>query len=434
MRVRHRMPMVFSLSMLDVFCCALGCVTLLWLVNQREAMLRAKDATKLLANLDISRSDLKSFQAQLAAALAERDQSLGNAARLRVDLDAARIQAADLSTSLAAANSKIETVNDRLTKQSADLQMLTRNAQVAKARITELETDLRDEEALYASADKKAKDLANQLRDADAAASKLRTAASVKGDQLTDAESKLKAIEGELEASRRMMAGLEGEKKTMVNELAKARFAVENRFEGIALSGRRVIFLVDMSGSMDMLDPNNNAPNKWAGVRETLIKLYRSLPELEKFQIILFSDQLVYLLGGEGKWLDPDPQSVQRIDAAMKSTPPKGNTDMYQAMDAAFRYRPAGLDTIYLLSDGLPNIGAGLTPDAARTMRETDRAEVLSKHIRMTLRSNWNAPQASRPRVRVNAVGFFYESPDVGAFLWALSRENDGAFVGMSKP
>jgi hypothetical protein len=36
--------------------------------------------------------------------------------------------------------------------------------------------------------------------------------------------------------------------------------------------------------------------------------------------------------------------------------------------------------------------------------------------------------------VRINSIGFFYESPEVGAFLWALSRENDGSFVGMSKP
>ena len=41
---------------------------------------------------------------------------------------------------------------------------------------------------------------------------------------------------------------------------------------------------------------------------------------------------------------------------------------------------------------------------------------------------------SGRPRVRINAVGFFYESPEVGAFLWALARENDGSFVGMSKP
>jgi hypothetical protein len=36
--------------------------------------------------------------------------------------------------------------------------------------------------------------------------------------------------------------------------------------------------------------------------------------------------------------------------------------------------------------------------------------------------------------VRINAVGFFFESPDGGAFLWALARENDGNFVGMSRP
>ena len=48
-----------------------------------------------------------------------------------------------------------------------------------------------------------------------------------------------------------------------------------------------------------------------------------------------------------------------------------------------------------------------------------------------TLKNTWNT---GRTKVRINTVGFFYESPDVGAFLWALARENDGSFVGMSKP
>ena len=33
--------------------------------------------------------------------------------------------------------------------------------------------------------------------------------------------------------------------------------------------------------------------------------------------------------------------------------------------------------------------------------------------------------------VRINAVGFFFESPDVGAFLWAMAREHRGSFVGL---
>ena len=57
-----------------------------------------------------------------------------------------------------------------------------------------------------------------------------------------------------------------------------------------------------------------------------------------------------------------------------------------------------------------------------------------SVHARKVLRESWNAAQPGRPRVRVHAIGFFYESPEVGAFLWALARDNDGSFVGMSKP
>ena len=65
---------------------------------------------------------------------------------------------------------------------------------------------------------------------------------------------------------------------------------------------------------------------------------------------------------------------------------------------------------------------------------DSDQTEILGKYIRKTLHDDWNRPLAGQPRVRINTIGFFYESPDVGAFLWALARENDGSFVGMSKP
>ncbi len=34
---RHRVPTVFSIYMLDVICCALGCVILLWQLKHSEA-------------------------------------------------------------------------------------------------------------------------------------------------------------------------------------------------------------------------------------------------------------------------------------------------------------------------------------------------------------------------------------------------------------
>ncbi len=138
-------------------------------------------------------------------------------------------------------------------------------------------------------------------------------------------------------------------------------------------------------------------------------------------------------MGSDGQWIDYDAKTPDKIGAALAATRPKGNTNMYMALDAAFRFRPQGLDTIYLLSDGLPNIGEGLSPEQARTMTETQRSDALSRTVRDALKRRWNVPQSGR-KVRINAIGFFYESPEVGAFLWAMARENDGSFVGMSKP
>ncbi len=44
MKTRHRTPAIFSGYMVDVLCCALGCVILLWLINQRYAQQRADAA------------------------------------------------------------------------------------------------------------------------------------------------------------------------------------------------------------------------------------------------------------------------------------------------------------------------------------------------------------------------------------------------------
>jgi hypothetical protein len=186
---------------------------------------------------------------------------------------------------------------------------------------------------------------------------------------------------------------------------------------------------------MEMVDERTPALDKWTGVRETLVKIMRSLPALEKFQVILFSSKVSYLLGNDDKWIDFDKAtSVKKTLDALAAVKPRGDTNMFAALQAAFRLRSGGLDTVYLFSDGLPNVGEGLTVDAAKRLNDRDRAEVLGKHIRKTLKTDWNRPAQGKPVVRINAVGFFYESPDVGAFLWALARENEGSFVGMSKP
>src|SRR5437868_12714167 len=75
MRTRHRIPSIFNLSMVDVLCCALGCVILLWLLNLREAKQKAAQAGQsdeqviaLRRDLDAARAQLTDFTARYAAA------------------------------------------------------------------------------------------------------------------------------------------------------------------------------------------------------------------------------------------------------------------------------------------------------------------------------------------------------------------------------
>src|SRR5690349_405094 len=68
MRVRHRIPTIFNLSMVDVLCCALGCVILLWLLNLREAKEETITAGK-------TRQQLQATQALLDEAASRRDKT-----------------------------------------------------------------------------------------------------------------------------------------------------------------------------------------------------------------------------------------------------------------------------------------------------------------------------------------------------------------------
>jgi hypothetical protein len=434
MRIRHRIPSIFNLSMVDVLCCALGCVMLLWLVNLKDARQRAVQASETDQALIAARSAQDRLLADLESA---KDLS----ARLRADLEETAKREATARASLQAAAAE----ND-LSRKRIDTMTREGNASRAElARLTQSRIDL--EKRLQASMTR-ADELSARVRTLAATADlvpELRDQVKSYRTKLTDAETRSRTLAKEIEQQKQMVSdearnveSLRGATTRLEKELASANrraTAAENRFAGIELTGKRVVFLVDMSGSMEFVDPDTASPLKWQGVCETVAKIMASLPDLEKFQIILFAERTSFLLGEDGRWINFDAKtSVDRATKALAKTKPEGGTNMYIALEAAFRLRASGLDTIYLLSDGLPNVGEPLTDAQMATLKETEKSEILGKHIRKKLKEVWNRPINGSARVRINAVGFFYESPDVGAFLWALSRENDGSFVGMSKP
>ena len=480
MATRHRIPTIFNLSMVDVLCCALGCVILLWLLNLREAKQQTEAAGHSSELLAASDQRLQETAARLQQTTDERERLARLAAAtekerdaLREGLATARARLTDLDKAIATLRQQYADAQDRLARKVQEQDALAKELAAVRKRAGEAEMLVREKEGQARAAAQTADNLMERLLDLDARLKTVRAQADlVPGlrDKLAAAEAGRTALQKDIDArtrelaatakklqeqddtqhrlgqevaaltrqlteANRSAAALRDDKRALAEQVSRARADAENRFAGIALTGKRVVFLVDMSGSMELVDDNTPAPDKWVGVRQTLAKVMKSLPDLEKFQVILFSNQVSFPLGKDGRWLDFDRvTSTGRVAEILAQIKPRGNTDMHAGFEAAFRYRAQGLDTVYVLSDGLPNIGAGLAPEAARRLTETQRGEILGKHIRRLLKSQWNPVQSGRPRVRINTIGFFYESPDVGAFLWALARENDGSFVGMSKP
>jgi hypothetical protein len=435
MRVRHRIPSIFNLSMVDVLCCALGCVILLWLLNLREAKYHQDTAEEehrqTTTELDAARRERDSANRQVRSLEEERDTLRRQATNLRDTLSDRDRQLQAATARATGLEEERDAAGRRLAGAAARLIEEQDKRKLAEARMRDLEAELQATRKRFAEEEAMARGLGEQIRRRMDELGELRR-------RLGEAQTAQEALQQEW--ARRNRAGvdrlavLEQDKKDLQNQIMRLQVAAAARFAGIELVGQRVAFLVDMSASMTWLDDKKEKPEKWTEVGKTVEQVMRSLPELKKYQVIVFSDKAAYLLGGDGDWLDFDPlTSPRHVRQKLAEIKPDGGTDMYAALAAAFRLRDKGLDTIYLFSDGLPNLGEGLPP-GGKDLPEAQKNILLGGHIRKTLEETWNPRQPGRPRVRINAVGFFYESPEVGAFLWALARENDGSFVGMSKP
>jgi von Willebrand factor type A domain len=470
---RHQPPTLVSMWMLDVFCCALGCVTLLWLLKTREAgeiseeALQSatlvqetrgkledseKESALRLANAERLAVDVDALNKQLALMKTERDETARNLAlvekelsktkqelalaekdlsKTKEDLVALRVKADDLDKTLVGLNSKLTTSDAELIKKRGELENLNKQLELAKKLVTDLDVLARAREDARV-------DVVSKLK---ASEKKLDEVTRSVGDQ-SKMQAKIDALEKDIKAERTKLdeanvtiIDLQGTKAKLADKVNKLQIETENKFAGIAMTGKNVVFLVDMSGSMDRTDENTLAPEKWGTVRDTVCKVMRSIPDLEKFQVILFSGKVRYLLESTDWIVYEKEKSIDRIHKAITAVKPAEDTNLYAGLEEAFKFRDKGLDTIYFFSDGLPTSGPGMTPVQERTLtNDTERSTLLSRHIRRTLATTWNRPETGKPKVRINSVGFFYESPDVGAFLWALSRENDGSFVGMSRP
>src|SRR5580698_1799071 len=125
MRIRHKQPTLVSMWMLDVFCCALGCVTLLFLLNSRMASDEANaNRTALI--------DLQTIREKLAAAVTSLEST-------RVKLNSEEVGRQKLSASVSdleglklKLTAEVENLTARLSTTRTERDDLARKLSVAQ--------------------------------------------------------------------------------------------------------------------------------------------------------------------------------------------------------------------------------------------------------------------------------------------------------------
>lgn len=141
---------------------------------------------------------------------------------------------------------------------------------------------------------------------------------------------------------------------------------IDTKFFGIRIISHRVIFIIDISGSMDDGLANDYkgkpADNRMEVAKSELSKCIQGLDPSALFNIYTFSSDVE-------KWVDGSLAAANeknRTDAVAFVDKLKafGGTNLYGAVKAAFQ--DPDVDTIFIMSDGEPTVGDVIEPSMIR--------------------------------------------------------------------
>ena len=89
MAIRHRTPTIFSIYMVDVLCCALGCVILLWQLyhsESEEQTAAARDALDRLASAKLDLAHVSSERDDFKGRLEDKTLALEKTEKEKVQV------------------------------------------------------------------------------------------------------------------------------------------------------------------------------------------------------------------------------------------------------------------------------------------------------------------------------------------------------------
>jgi HEAT repeat protein len=179
------------------------------------------------------------------------------------------------------------------------------------------------------------------------------------------------------------------------------------RYYGFGVRSSRVLFVLDVSGSMGWNERLETA-------RKELVQVLEHLPQRTRFGIVTYSDvadawteKLVYAT----------PENVRKAVRHVERLEPLRATNTYDALRLAFK--DEDVDTVFFLSDGSPTVGALTDPDAIL-------ADVREMNRFRRVRINTIALIKGDPPPRAEAEE---NRPAMVSFMKRLAEQNDGKYV-----
>ena len=181
-------------------------------------------------------------------------------------------------------------------------------------------------------------------------------------------------------------------------------------FYGVQTFSDRILYIVDISGSMDKPQKGTGAAGKTKMdvCRQELIGSVYNLNKTDTFNVIFFNHQVI-------PWQQRKVEATDRNKSLLKSwvseQMPLGATNIYDSLEMGFKIAhrmrgPAALDTIFFLTDGRPTAGK---------VRDLDTILEVVKE--------WN--QAAKMTIHCIGIGKEHDAD----FLKALARIGDGKYV-----
>jgi hypothetical protein len=197
----------------------------------------------------------------------------------------------------------------------------------------------------------------------------------------------------------------------------------------LKMGGQHILILVDASASMlddtivgiirrrNMADSEKLKSAKWQQAVATVDWLTTQLPRTSKFQVFTFNETAEPLLSGtQGGWLDAgNVTHLNEVVSRLRRVVPRNGTSLLNAFEAMRKLTPQP-DNVFLLTDGLPTMGA-----------DKPWGKKVSGNKRLKLFSEAVARLPSR--IPINVVLYPMEGdPMAASAFWRLAVDTRGSF------